>query len=266
MSEFKFTPLRRLWRRSLACIAVSVGLSVSTASQAQFVSGSLSLQDTSSIEKIVEQYLLKNPEIIQRAALLLQERTLREQGEQSTRMLKEKKSALFEDSADMVLGNPKGDVTLVEFFDFRCGYCKRVHSTVKELIAKDKNVRIVLKQLPILGPDSMRAAQAAMAAHQQGKYVEFHNQMFDLEQLDTASILQLVATLGLDPIKFERDIANPVVWGSAISNASKLAADLGINGTPAFVMQGAIIPGAASLAALEQMVANQRELDKVAVK
>ncbi len=206
--------------------------------------GALSAQDTGAVERVIEQYLLKNPDIIQRAMALQQERAQKAETERTAVVVRAKRKELYEDASDMVLGNPKGDITIVEFFDFRCGYCKRAHGTIKELLATDNNVRVVLKQLPILGPDSMRVTQAALAANKQGKYAEFHNKLFEQQQIDAGSVSAIAVSLGLDTAKFERDTADQAVWADAVAKDSQLASELGINGTPAFVVENTLIPGA----------------------
>lgn len=211
---------------------------------AQFKGGELSQQETAAIEKVIEQYLLKNPEIIQHTMALQQERAQKADAERMAKAVASKHKELYQDATDMVLGNPKGDVTIVEFFDFRCGYCKRAHGTIKELLSTDKNLRIVLKQLPILGPESMRATQAALAAHKQGKYAEFHSKLFELQNIDAASINATAVSLGLDIAKLERDVQDQGTWAAAVTKDSQLASDLGINGTPAFVVENTLIPGA----------------------
>jgi protein-disulfide isomerase len=217
---------------------------VTSSALAQFNAGEPSQPETNAMEKVIEQYLLKNPEIIQRSMALQQERAQKAEAERMAKAVGAKQKELYEDASDMVLGNPKGDVTVVEFFDFRCGYCKRAHGTIKELLATDSNLRIVLKQLPILGPDSLRATQAALAANKQGKYAEFHSKLFDLQNIDAASINATAVSMGLDIAKLERDVQDQGTWAAAVTKDSQLASELGINGTPAFVIENTLIPGA----------------------
>lgn len=244
----------------LSAIALFIQASMLLASpaQAQFSTGGLSPQDTSAVEKVIEQYLLKNPGIIQQAMALQQQRAERAEQERSAETLKSKSKEIFENNLDMVLGNPKGDVTIVEFFDFRCGYCKRAHSVVKALLNEDKNVRVVLKQLPILGPESLRATQAGMAAAKQNKYAEFHNKLFEMDQVNSQSIADVVLSLGLDKKQFDSDVADEKVWAPSVNSSNILASDLGVNGTPAFIVGSSLIPGAIDIVALKNLVATTR--------
>ncbi|MFB3135004.1 MAG: thioredoxin domain-containing protein, partial [Rhodospirillales bacterium] len=126
------------------------------------------------IEKIVREYILKNPEIIIEAARILRAREETAALDQTRRTILARRDDLFNDPASPVGGNPKGDVTLVEFFDYQCPYCKRVLPSIQALLAEDRNLRFVFKEFPILGKASVFAARAALAAQRQGKYLEFH--------------------------------------------------------------------------------------------
>ncbi len=166
--------------------------------------------------------------------------------------------ALFRDPADPVLGNPRGDVTLVEFFDARCGYCKTMAPAVAELLRRDNGVRLVLKDLPILGPNSVLAARALLAAQRQNRYAPLHEALMRLRAEPTEPVLRDEAIrLGLDWPRLRRDMDDPAV-AARLGENLRLARALGIEGTPALVAGAALLPGAADLPALERLVADAR--------
>jgi protein-disulfide isomerase len=154
-------------------------------------------------------------------------------------------------------GNPDGDVTLVEFFDYRCTYCRRVVSSMQALLQEDRKLRIVFKELPVLGEDSVRAARAALAAERQGRYTPFHFALMTSEDLSPDAIRQLAAEVGLDPDRLEQDMNAPEIQ-AAIDANYRLAQELGIEGTPAFVIGDELIPGAVDKGRLEALIADAR--------
>jgi protein-disulfide isomerase len=158
-----------------------------------------------------------------------------------------------------VAGNPKGDVTVVEFFDYRCGYCKRVTPVLKELMAGDPNLRVVFKELPILSPESNLAAKAALAAEAQGKYLPFHEALMASDSsLSMPDILQLATALKLDTAKLQADMNKPEIQ-AAIQKNHALAQAVGITGTPAFIIGPELVPGAIELPALKELIAKARK-------
>jgi len=166
--------------------------------------------------------------------------------------------ALFRDAADPVMGNPRGDVTVVEFFDARCGYCKALHPTMKELLRLEPGVRVVAKDLPILGPNSVVAARALMAAQRQGKYEALYDALLRLRAEPTEAAIQAEATrAGLDWPRLRRDMDDPAI-PARIDRNLRLAQRLGIEGTPALVIGDALVPGAVELAELRRLVAAAR--------
>ncbi len=214
--------------------------------------------ETQKIEAVVRAYLLKNPAIIREAIVLLQ----RQDAEQAALKVKATMAAaraeLEHSPTSPVVGNPAAKATVVEFFDFRCGYCKRVAPAVEELLKTDPDVRVVYKQLPILGPESMLAAQAALAAHLQGKYKAFHDGLFALEVVNEESIMALAKSQGLDLVRLRADMSGPAVNAEIEANV-KLSTPLGITGTPGFVIGDSIAPGALDLASMRTLVASSRK-------
>lgn len=211
------------------------------------------------IQAIVKDYLVKNPEILRDMAQALQEADRVAEDKQRGETLTAHKDAMFNDAGDFVAGNPKGKVTLVEFFDYNCGYCKKSFPAVLSLAEKDKDLRIVLKELPIFGGDSDYAAKAAVAAHMQGKYWELHQALFKHEGKVTAEVVDAAAKdAGMDVAKMKADMAGEAVQAKLAKN-EELARAMAFTGTPAFVVDDVVIPGAVPLEALEQTLKDVRD-------
>jgi protein-disulfide isomerase len=206
------------------------------------------------IEKIVREYLVGHPEVLMEALQAAEEKMNAEQEGRSKAALAERRKEIFEDPADPVGGNPKGDVTIVEFFDYRCPYCKQVHPSIVELIGSDKQVRFVYKEFPVLGKDSVFAGRAALAAARQGRYERFHDALMGLKgQLGEETVLKTAAGVGLDVDRLNADMAAPEIDRALKANI-KLAEALEIHGTPGFVIGDEIVPGAVSLETLKQLI------------
>lgn len=212
------------------------------------------------VETIVRDYLRDHPEMILEALQNLEQRREAEQQERARQMLAERRGELINDPATPVEGNPKGDVTLVEFFDYRCGYCKSVSATVAEVVRQDGNVRLVLKEFPILGPASVVASRAALAAWRQdrAKYLPFHKAMMDAKgDLTESRVLQIATGLGLDADRLAKGMQAPEI-NTALQRNLELAKALEINGTPAFVIGEQVVPGAIGADGLKQLIAEAR--------
>jgi protein-disulfide isomerase len=209
------------------------------------------------VEQIVRDLLLRDPEIILQALEELQRREAAEQAQRQREGIVANRDELMSDPASPVGGNPEGDVTLVEFFDYRCTYCRRVVSSVQALMQEDRELRIVFKELPVLGEDSVRAARAALAAGRQGRYTPFHFALMTSEDLSPDAIRRLAEEVGLDPDQLEQDMDAPEIQ-QAIDANYRLAQELGIEGTPAFVIGEELIPGAVDKARLEALIADAR--------
>lgn len=218
-------------------------------------------QSREQIERIVKEYLLKNPEIIRQASEVLAAREEATKQAAVAKALAANRAALERDTGSPVGGNPKGDVTVVEFFDYNCGFCKRAALNVKALIDADKNVRVVYKEFPILVPSSMPGAKAALAAKRQGKYVAFHEALFELPEISDATIKALSSRLGMDHARLVKDMGDASTL-KQIEKDSALARSLDINGTPGFVIGGRLLPGAVETAVLQQVVSEQRQFKK----
>lgn len=211
------------------------------------------------VEEIVRDYLMREPEIIYQALEELQRRQAAEQAEQQKQMLSSRQDDLLNDPATPVAGNPDGDVTLVEFFDYRCGFCRRVLPTMQALMDEDDNLRVVFKELPVLGADSVRASRAALASHQQDEalYLDFHLALMEADDLTMEGIKSLAADVGLDPDLLEQDMDSDAV-SQAIEANYDLASSLGIEGTPAFVVGENLVPGAVDKARLAALIEEAR--------
>jgi protein-disulfide isomerase len=213
------------------------------------------------IEEVVKSYLLENPEIIREASAALAAREEAQKAEAVAKALAGSRDALERDPGSPVGGNPQGDVTVVEFFDYNCGYCKRVAPAVRALIEADANVRVVYKEFPILGPSSLLAAKAALAAQRQGKYVVFHEALFELPEISEVTLKDLSGRLGLDHARLVKDMEAPEI-AAQITRDTELARLLDINGTPGFVIGNRLVPGAIDTQTMQQIVEAERAAAK----
>lgn len=215
-------------------------------------------EETHEIERIVGDYIRNNPEIIVDAFRQLEDRRRLAEAEQLQRQIAQEREALINDPGSPVGGNPNGDVAVVEFFDYRCPYCKVVAPALARLIEDDANLRFVYKEWPILGPVSVVAARAALAAREQGLYVAFHDRLMSgSEQLSEKMIFDIAEDTGLNVEKLRQDMELPEIEAILQRNA-KLAARLRITGTPAFVIGDVLVPGAVELSDLKALVEEAR--------
>jgi protein-disulfide isomerase len=206
--------------------------------------------DDAAFGQRVRAYLLENPQVLEEAIRKLDENRAAETAAVQTKAVSQARAALERDDRDPVFGNPNGAVTVVEFFDYRCGYCKAVAPEVLELVRREGDVRFVFKELPIL-PDretglvgvSERAARVALAAKAQDKYVEVHRDLMAERALDDAAIERIVKKHGLDAEALEKVGGDPAI-DAQLADTHELAQAIGVNGTPAFVVGGTVIPGA----------------------
>lgn len=210
------------------------------------------------IEKIVREYLLREPEIIYEAIQELQQRRAVAEAQRQQQAIEANKKALVANADDPVFGNPDGDVTLVEFFDYRCGYCRSMVPGLNSLVAKDKGLRVVMKEFPVLGADSVLAARASLAAEKQGRFKDFHLALMGAKELNEAAIVSIAGRLGLDADRLVKDMDSEDVQRTIEANA-QLAGELGITGTPSFVIGNKLLPGAVDIAQLESLIAAERQ-------
>ena len=211
---------------------------------------------------VIREYLVKNPEVLQEAFTELQRRM--QEAEQAGRaeVLTSERDKLENSPRDFVLGNPQGDVTMVEFLDYNCSYCKRAVADVKALIKSDPKLRVVIKDFPVLGPDSVEASRVALAAKAQlsgDKLYEFHTKLMERRGQATADSAKAVAKeVGLDMARLEKDLQRSDI-NATLQENMELGQKLGINGTPGFVIGTEVIAGAVGAEPLKQVIANTRK-------
>ncbi len=243
-----------------ATFAIAAGLlaatSVSAGSLAE--TSAAASPDRDAVRKIVREYLLEHPEVIEEDIRILQARREAEQQNRTRAAIAAHDKALLAHPMSPVSGNPKGDVTLVEFFDYQCGYCKRSLKPVMDLLKSDGQLRIVWKEFPILGPVSRFAARAGMASEKQGRYLEFHEAVMGSRgKLTEDRVMAMAADAGLDVRRLRRDMRDPAI-DDYLDETIRLARILGINGTPAFVIGDTLVPGAVGGDRLKELIARAR--------
>ena len=196
------------------------------------------------LETIIKDVLLNNPEIMLEVQNALESKMDKIQAERMAVAIKENATELYRPAGSPIDGNVKGDVPVIEFFDYNCGYCKKALSEVTQLMDKDKKVRIIMKEFPILSKGSEEASRVALAAKMQGKYWEFHRAMLESQgQANEAASLRIAEKLGLDMARLKKDMASPEVK-KEIDDTRQLATKMGIQGTPHFIVGDRIIAGA----------------------
>jgi len=210
------------------------------------------------VERVIESYIRSHPEMIEQAQQALEAKRQEEEKVRVKEAIATHRSELLHDPESPVSGDPAGEVTVVEFFDYRCGFCQRAAGSVTQLQKDDTRVRIVYKDFPILGADSVQAAKAALASRSQGQHQAFHEALFAAKgELTREQILQIANDVGLDTKKLVADMDNPE-WLAIIERNRALASELGITGTPAFVVGTELVPGAIDLTTLKELVTRAR--------
>lgn len=211
------------------------------------------------VETIVHDYLMQHPDVLIAALREAEAKMKRDDDAKASQAVATHRSEVLGDPQTPVGGNPQGDVTLVEFFDYRCPYCKEVEPSIEAMLKQDPKLKLVYKEFPILGPVSVTAAHAALAARAQGKYQAFHTAMMAARgNITDDTVYRVAGSVGLDVAKLKRDMAGPEV-AQAIKANMKLADALDIRGTPAFIIGDKLVPGAVDLDALKTMIADARK-------
>lgn len=246
-----------VWSRFLLSLSVLPILAVfvagcsTTAKETQ--STSTISQDVS--DAAIERYIRAHPEVIEQSLQALEAKREMELKERQKVALKTKQDELLRDPTSPVSGNPKGEITLIEFYDYRCGFCKKSASAVTELQKVDPRVRVVYKDFPILGEPSVLAAKAALASQAQGKHQAFHEALLASHgDMTKGEILKIAATVGLDAKRLETDMAHPQ-WQAVIAKNRVLARELGLSGTPGFIVGNELVPGWLDLNGLRELIA-----------
>jgi len=221
-----------------------------------------SASQRTAIESIVHEYLIAHPEVLQEAMNELEKRQSAAEAEKHKVAVKDNASKLFSSPHQVVLCNPDGNVTFVEFFDYNCGYCRGAMNDMLTLMRDDAKLKVVLKEFPVLGPGSLEAAQVAVAVRMQDttgkKYLDFHTKLLGGRgQADKARALGVAKEVGLDMNRLEKDMTSPEV-NETLQETFKLAEALGLNGTPSYVIGSDVVVGAIGLAGLQGKVSTAR--------
>lgn len=244
-------------RTLVGALALSAGLAAAPA-QAQI---EMEPEERSLLRSEVRRYLLEHPEVIMEAIEVLEARRREAETLADRDLVARHQEALWNDGFSYVAGNPEGDVTVVEFLDYNCGFCKRAHDEVRELIETDPGLRYVVKEFPILGPSSRLAAQAALAATMQDegrRYLAFNDALMSHQgQLSERAVFDYADDVGLDVRQLRRDMELPEV-SERIARTQRLARSLRIEGTPSFVIGGQLVRGYVPLERMREAVARER--------
>ena len=209
-------------------------------------------------EALIRDYILANPEVVVEALQLYEVKRKLAEEEVAQKMVTARWEDLAHDPLSPVVGNPDGDVTVIEFFDYRCPYCLSVAGNLRATVQADGNIRLVMKEFPILGPDSDYAARMALAAAKQGEYEKLHFAfMSSKSKVTKASALKVAENIGLDLDRLKADMESEEI-AQAIQKNYQLATDLQIRGTPSFVIGNNVVRGAVDMAKFRQIVAEVR--------
>jgi protein-disulfide isomerase len=245
-----------------AALGLSLIFALSLSGPPSRAAAEFSTEQRQAIEAIVRDYLIKNPDVMLDVLEAAKEKLRNDAEAQRMAALAERRQEIFADPNAPVAGNPQGDVTLVEFFDYRCPYCKQVAPAIESLLGEDKKLRVVYKEFPVLGPESVTAARAALAARKQGKYEALHRALITMKgQINDAAIFSTAQSVGLDVEKLKPDMQATEI-DSMLQANQRLAAALDIHGTPGFVIGDEVVPGAVGIDALRQMIAAARSDEK----
>ena len=233
-------------RLTLTSIVLAGALALPGAAPAQTLDfGAMSEAERAAFRDEVRSYLLENPEVIFEAIQILEERRNAAAAEADRGLVAANADAIFSDGFSWTGGNPDGDITVVEFLDYRCGYCKRAHPEVEELLDRDPNIKLVIKEFPILGPDSVRAGKMALAALDidRSKYRALNDALMAHQgNLTEAAAYQIAAEVGYD-IAALKERAGSAEIDDRLNSNYQLANALGLQGTPAFIIGDEIIRG-----------------------
>lgn len=246
-------------RRSLTTLLATAALSAATLLPMQ---PALALDDAEKAEMgaFIREYLIANPEIMLEVQQALQAKQAAAQQEQANAVIEQNHETIFNADYDLSVGNPDGAITVVEFFDYNCGYCKRAHEDMKAIVAANDDVRFILKEFPILGPESLAAHRVSMALKQVApeKYAEFQNALISAHSADEATAIALASELGVSEEDLRAKMDNAVVQ-TQIQETYALADALGISGTPSYIVGDEAVFGAVGAEALNEKIGNLRD-------
>jgi protein-disulfide isomerase len=251
--------------RALQAGAALAGLLAATPILAQ--SNALNEPQKKAVEQIVREFLLTNPEVIQDAIVELERRQQEAQKTAQTSALKSERNTLLHSPRGNIVGNPSGDVTLVEFFDYNCGYCKRALADLRTIMKSDPKLRVVLKDFPVLGPESVEASRVSLAVKQQisgDKLFDYHTRVMETRgRVNGERALQVAKEMGLDMARVQKDMDHAEVRAALQENMT-LGDKLGLTGTPAFVIGDEVVSGAVGIEPLRKILASTRQCGKAA--
>jgi protein-disulfide isomerase len=230
-------------------------------------SNALSDPQKQAVQQIVREFLLTNPEVIQEAIVELERRHQEAQKNAQISALQSERNTLLHSPRGNLVGNPSGDVTLVEFFDYNCGYCKRALADIRALMKSDPKLRVVLKDFPVLGPESVEASRVSLAVKQQisgEKLFDYHTRVMETRgRVNGERALAVAKEMGLDMGRLQKDLDHAEVRAALQENMT-LADKLGLSGTPAFVIGDEVVAGAVGIEPLRKIVASTRQCGKAA--
>lgn len=210
----------------------------------------------------VRAYLLEHPEVLEEALARLQAKQSEQSAADAKAALRAHAADIFHDPESPVGGNPNGNITLVEFFDYNCPYCKMMAPTITQAEAADPQLRIVYKEFPILGPGSVFAAKAALAANKQDKYEAFHRALYQVRgHVDEAKVLEVAGTVGIDVARMKADMQDKAIEGD-LERDAQLGQVLQITGTPGFVVGDQVTTGAMDMTALQSLISTARKANQ----
>jgi len=256
---WNMTPMMKKLTGAGAAVLLMLALPVAAQESA---TQQFSAPQKSEIERIIKDYIVSHPEVLQEAIAELDKRQAVADLEKAKNAVANNAEAIFNSNRHVVLGNLKGDVTMVEFFDYNCGFCKRAMADMMELLKDDPKLKIILKEFPVLGPGSVEAAKVAVAVRMQDKtgkkYLDFHQKLLGGRgQADKARAMAVAKEVGMDMKRIDADLASDEVKVS-LEESLKLAETLGLNGTPSYIVGTDVVIGAVGLDQLRTKVSTAR--------
>jgi protein-disulfide isomerase len=244
-------------------VAVPIAAAMLLAAPVSALAQAFSDSQRHEIEDIIKDYLVNHPEVMQDVMAAIDKKQQEADAEKARTTIKQNNATLFNSPHQVVLGNPQGNVTMVEFFDYNCAFCKRALPDMLSLLKTDPNIKFVLKEFPVLGQGSVEAAHVAVAARMQDstgkKYIEFHQKLLGGRgPADKARALAVAKEVGFDMTRLEKDMDSDEVK-TTIDENMKLAEDLGVSGTPSYIVGNEVVVGAVGLDALKEKIAADRK-------
>ena len=252
------------WMRAAASMALAASLlaALITTSGTSFAAGAksslFSAEQTKEIGRLVREYLIANPEVLVEVSAELEKRRKAEEEAARGQVLSEQKDRIFRSPHDFALGKENAKITVVEFFDYNCGWCKRALTEINKFTQKNPNVRVVMKEFPIFGENSQFAAKAALASKKQGKYWEFHQALMNQRQVTRENTFDVAKSVGIDVEALKLEMQNPL-YDRVLAENTQMAQALGMQGTPGFIIDSRVNYGYLPANELHKIVADIRK-------